>query len=207
MANVDFKKVYKQYYQPKGIQIVDVPALTYICVDGKGDPNDENGEYQEALSLLYGLCYTIKMSKMGKLDISDYYDYVVPPLEGFWWMEGMEGYDANQKDKFCFQALIPQPDFVNEEVFAWACEEVARKKGLDVKKAKLLRIQEGLCVTSMHIGSFDSEVDTIAKMKVFVESQGYEFDYANRHHHEIYLSDFRKVEVDKMKTIIRLPIK
>ena len=207
MSVIDFKKLYKNYYQPKGIQIIDVEQLHYMCVEGKGDPNEKDGEYQQAIALLYAIAYTIKMSKMGSRDICGYFDYVVAPLEGLWWMDDIKGYDATVKHKFCWKALMLLPNFVDDEVFDWACKQVQSKKGFDTTKAKKITMQEGLCVTSMHIGSFDSEATTIEKMKQFVYDNGYAFDYETRQHHEIYLSDFRKVEVSKLKTTIRLPIK
>ncbi len=207
METIDFKKLYKTYYQPKGITLIDVEALRYLCVEGKGDPNEVDGEYQQAIQLLYALNYTIKMSKKTTTDISGYFDYVVAPLEGLWWQEGIEGYDITQKEKFCWKALMLLPNFVDEEVFAWACQQVEKKKGLVTSKAKIITLEEGLCVTSLHIGSFDSEEETVNKMKQFILKEGYVFDYQNRFHHEIYLSDFRKVAEEKRKTILRLPIK
>lgn len=209
MKKIDFKKVYKQFYMPKKIPaIIDVPTFNYIAIEGKGNPNEQDGEYQEALQLLYAIVFTIKMSKMGKHKLDDYYEYVMPPLEGLWWMPGKEGIDYQNKQDFHFVSMIAQPDFVDEEVFVWACEEVEKKKGLDTSKAKFISMNEGCCVTCMHLGSYDDEPATLDQMHKFADEMGYEFDLSDeRRHHEIYLSDPRKGNPEKLKTVIRVPIR
>lgn len=209
MEKIDFKKVYKQFYMPKKIPaIIDVPTFNYIAIEGKGNPNEQDGEYQEALQLLYAIVFTIKMSKMGEHKLDDYYEYVMPPLEGLWWMPGKEGIDYQNKQDFHFVSMIAQPDFVDEEVFAWACEEVEKKKGLDTSKAKFISMNEGCCVTCMHLGSYDDEPATLDQMHKFADEMGYEFDLSDeRRHHEIYLSDPRKGNPEKLKTVIRVPIR
>ena len=205
----DFKKEYKEFYMPKSKpEIVNVPKANYIAVRGKGDPNDEGGEYKAAIAVLYAIAYTIKMSKMGDHRIDGYYDYVVPPLEGFWWQEDIDGIDYSDKSTFCWISVIRLPEFVTVEEFVWATEEAAKKKKLDCSKAEFLTIDEGLCVQMMHNGSFDDEPATVDIMNRFIEENGYENDFSDsRLHHEIYLSDARKVAPEKWKTIIRHPIK
>lgn len=209
MEKIDFKKVYKQFYMPKKIPtIIDVPTFNYIAIEGKGNPNEQDGEYQEALQLLYAIVFTIKMSKMGEHKLDDYYEYVMPPLEGLWWMPGKESIDYQNKQDFHFVSMIAQPDFVDEEVFVWACEEVEKKKGLDTSKAKFISMNEGCCVTCMHLGSYDDEPATLDQMHKFADEMGYEFDLSDeRKHHEIYLSDPRKGNPEKLKTVIRVPIR
>lgn len=208
----DFKKEYKEFYLPKRKpEIVNIPPMTYIAVRGKGDPNVEGGEYKEAIGILYAIAYTIKMSKMGDHRIDGYFDFVVPPLEGFWWQRGVEGFDLSRKVDFEWVSVIRVPDFVTEETFEWACEEAAKKKGLDTSKAELITVNEGECVQIMHIGPYDSEGETVDIMNAYIEEQGYENDMSDtpsgRHHHEIYLSDARRVDPAKWKTVIRHPIK
>lgn len=205
----DFKKEYKEFYMPKSKpEIVNVPKANYIAVRGKGDPNDEGGEYKAAIAVLYAIAYTIKMSKMGDHRIDGYYDYVVPPLEGFWWQEDIDGIDYSDKSTFCWISVIRLPEFVTVEEFVWATEEAAKKKKLDCSKAEFLTIDEGLCVQMMHNGSFDDEPATVDIMNRFIEENGYENDFSDsRLHHEIYLFDARKVAPEKWKTIIRHPIK
>lgn len=209
MEKMDFKKVYKQFYMPKKVPtIIDVPVFNYIAIDGKGNPNEQDGEYQEALQLLYAIVFTIKMSKMGEHKLDDYYEYVMPPLEGLWWMPGKENIDYQNKQDFHFVSMIAQPDFVDEEVFVWACKEVEKKKGLDTSKAKFISMNEGCCVTCMHLGSYDDEPATLDQMHKFADEMGYEFDLSDeRKHHEIYLSDPRKGNPEKLKTVIRVPIR
>lgn len=204
----DFKKEYKEFYMPKSKpEIVNVPKANYIAVRGKGDPNDEGGEYKAAIAVLYAIAYTIKMSKMGDHRIDGYYDYVVPPLEGFWWQEDIDGIDYSDKSTFCWISVIRLPEFVTVEEFVWATEEAAKKKKLDCSKAEFLTIDEGLCVQMMHNGSFDDEPATVDIMNRFIEKNGYENDFSDsRLHHEIYLFDARKVAPEKWKTIIRHPI-
>ena len=204
----DFKKEYKEFYMPKSKpEIVNVPKANYIAVRGNGDPNDEGGEYKAAIAVLYAIAYTIKMSKMGDHRIDGYYDYVVPPLEGFWWQEDIDGIDYSDKSTFCWISVIRLPEFVTVEEFVWATEEAAKKKKLDCSKAEFLTIDEGLCVQMMHNGSFDDEPATVDIMNRFIEKNGYENDFSDsRLHHEIYLFDARKVAPEKWKTIIRHPI-
>lgn len=205
----DFKKEYKEFYMPKAKpEIVTVPKANYIAVRGKGDPNEEGGEYKAAIGVLYAVAYTIKMSKMGDYRMEGYFDFVVPPLEGFWWQDGVNGVDYTDKASFNWISVIRLPDFVTRKDFDWAVAEAARKKKLDCSKAELLTIEEGLCVQIMHHGPFDDEPATVAVMDKFLAEKGYENDFSDlRLHHEIYLSDARKVEPAKWKTVIRHPIK
>ena len=205
----DFKKEYKEFYMPKGKpEIVTVPKMNYIAVCGKGNPNEEDGEYKKSIELLYGIAYTIKMSKKGDHKIEGYFDYVVPPLEGFWWQENVDGIDYSHKENFQWISVIRLPDFVTKTDFDWAIEEATRKKKIDFSKVEFLEIEEGLCVQCMHSGSYDDEPATVAAMDKFIADNGYENDISDtRRHHEIYLSDARKVAPEKLKTVIRLPIK
>ena len=205
----DFKKEYKEFYMPKNKpSIVKVPKMNYIAVRGKGDPNAEGGEYKESIGLLYGIAFTIKMSKMSDHRIDGYFDYVVPPLEGFWWQQGMTGIDYNHKEKFEWISVIRLPDFVTKEEFEWAKEEAAKKKKTDFSKAEFFTYDEGLCVQCMHIGPYDDEPATVDAMHEFMEKEGYVLDITDkRYHHEIYLSDVRKVAPEKLKTVVRHPIR
>ena len=205
----DYKKEYKEFYlPPQKPGIVDVPEMHFIAVRGKGDPNEEGGEYKAAMSLLYGIAFTIKMSKMGDHRIEGYFDYVVPPLEGFWWQDGVQGIDYSRKEAFQWISLIRLPDFVTKQEFDWAVAEATRKKKLDCSAAEFLTIDEGECVQIMHLGAFDDEPATVALMDEFVKANGYENDFSDtRLHHEIYLTDARKVAPEKWKTVIRHPIK
>ena len=182
--------------------------MNYIAVRGSGDPNAEGGEYKESIGLLYGIAFTIKMSKMGDHRIDGYFDYVVPPLEGFWWQQGMTGIDYNHKEKFEWISVIRLPDFVAKADFEWAKEEATKKKKTDFSKVELFSYDEGLCVQCMHIGSYDDEPATIDAMHEFIEKEGYVLDITDKRiHHEIYLSDARKVAPEKLKTVIRHPIR
>ena len=205
----DYKKEYKEFYQPKNKpSIIEIPAMNFLAVRGKGDPNQENGEYQTAIGLLYALAYTIKMSKKGDHHIDGYFDYVVPPLEGFWWQEGREGIDYENKSDFHWISLIRLPDFVTKADFDWAIEEATHKKKQDFSKVEFLTYGEGLCVQCMHLGSYDEEPTTIAAMEAYAQAQGYVIDINNsRFHHEIYLSAPRKTAPEKRKTVLRYPIK
>ena len=205
----DFKKEYKEFYMPpKKPSIVTVPKMNYIAVRGQGDPNTEESEYKQAIGLLYGIAFTIKMSKMGSHKIDGYFDYVVPPLEGFWWQEGVIGVDYSRKDDFNWISVIRLPDFVTREDFEWAVEEATKKKKTDFSKVEFFTYDEGLCVQCMHIGPYDDEPATVELMHKFMEEQGYELDITDeRMHHEIYLSDARKVAPEKLKTVVRHPIK
>ena len=204
----DFKKEYKEFYMPKNKpELVNIPKMNYISVRGKGDPNEEGGAYQAAISVLYAVAYTIKMSKKGDRRIDGYFDFVVPPLEGFWWQEGREGVDHTQKDSFQWISVIRLPDFVTEEDFRWAVAEAARKKKLDCSAAEFLTVEEGLCLQCLHTGPFDAEAETVARMDAWLEANGYRNDFSDtRLHHEIYLSDARKVPPEKWKTVIRHPV-
>ena len=205
----DFKKEYKEFYMPKGKpEIVTVPKMNYIAVRGKGNPNEDDGDYKKSIELLYGIAYTIKMSKKGDHKIEGYFDYVVPPLEGFWWQDDVDGIDYSHKENFQWISVIRVPDFVTKADFDWAIEEATRKKKMDFSKVEFLEIEEGLCVQCMHSGSYDSEPATVAAMDKFIADNGYENDISDtRRHHEIYLSDARKVAPEKLKTVIRHPIK
>ena len=205
----DYKKEYKEFYMPKSKpSIVTVPEMNYIAVRGKGDPNEEDGEYKRAIGLLYGIAFTIKMSKKGDHRIDGYFDFVVPPLEGFWWQDGVQGVDYANKDTFNWISVIRLPDFVSREDFNWAVEEASAKKKTDFSKVEFFTYDEGLSVQCMHIGSYDDEPETVKLMHEYMDEQGYELDITEeRMHHEIYLSDARKVEPEKRKTVIRHPIK
>lgn len=205
----DFKKEYKNLYMPKSVpEIVTVPKANYIAIRGKGDPNVEGGEYQQAIGILYALAYTLKMSYKTDYIIKGFFEYVVPPLEGFWWQDGVEGFDYSNKDSFNWISVIRLPDFVSKEDFEWAVEMATKKKKLDCSKAEFLTVEEGLCVQIMHIGSFDDEQKSVALMDAFLEKEGYVNDITSeRLHHEIYLSDARRVEAAKWKTVIRHPIR
>ena len=205
----DFKKEYKEFYMPKNKpSILTVPPMNYIAVRGHGDPNQEGGEYKLAIGLLYGIAFTIKMSKKGNHQMKGYYDYVVPPLEGFWCQDGISGVDYAHKEDFNWISVIRLPDFVTKADFDWAVEEAGKKKKQDFSKVEFLNYGEGLCVQCMHIGSYDDEPATVQIMHEYMEAQGYDLDITDqRLHHEIYLSDARKVIPEKLKTVIRHPIK
>ena len=205
----DYKKEYKEFYMPKGKpSIVTVPKMNFIAVRGQGDPNAEDGDYKTAIGLLYGIAFTIKMSKMGSRQIEGYFDFVVPPLEGFWRQDGIDGVDYSRKEDFQWISVIRQPDFVTEDDFRWAVEEATLKKSQDFSKVKFLTIEEGLCVQCMHIGPYDDEPATVALMDQYLKENGYENDFSDeRWHHEIYLSDARRVAPKKLKTVIRHPIR
>ena len=205
----DFKKEYKEYYLPKSApEIVTVPPMNYVAVRGKGDPNEEGGEYQKAMSVLYAVAYTLKMSHKTDHRMEGFFEYVVPPLEGFWWQEGVDGIDYNDKSSFCWISLIRLPDFVTRADFDWAVETATKKKKLDCSQAAFLTIDEGLCVQIMHLGSFDDEPKSVEIMDRYLDEKGYANDFSEKRlHHEIYLSDARKTEPAKRKTVIRHPIR
>ncbi len=206
----DYKKEYKEFYMQKNKpSIVTIPKMNYIAVRGKGNPNDENGEYKESIGLLYAIAFTLKMSYKGTYKIPGYFEYVVPPLEGFWWQEGNYGtIDYNQKDKLQFISIIRLPDFITKKDFDWAIKEATEKKKQDFSKVEFLSYDEGICVQCMHIGSYDNEPITIDLMHKYMLENGYELDITDdRFHHEIYLSDPRRCDVNKLKTVIRHPIK
>ena len=205
----DYKKEYKEFYMPKNKPgIIDVPTMNYLAVRGKGDPNDENGEYKQSVGLLYAVAFTIKMSKMGSHKIDGYFDYVVPPLEGFWWQDRVKGIDYAHKENFCWISLIRLPEFMTKADFDWAIAEATAKKKNDFSKVEFLTYTEGLCVQCMHLGSYDDEPSTVALMHEYAAENGYEIDITeSRCYHEIYLSDARRVAPERLKTVIRLPIK
>ena len=205
----DFKKEYKEFYMPKDKpEIVTVPKANYIAVRGTGNPNDEDGEYKLAVGVLYAIAYTLKMSHKTDYKMQGFFEYVVPPLEGFWWQEGIEGIDYSDKSTFCWVSVIRLPDFVTEKDFAWAVQTATQKKKIDCSKAEFLTIDEGLCVQIMHHGPFDDEPETVAIMDAYLEEQGYINDFSDKRlHHEIYLSDARKVAPERWRTVIRHPIK
>ena len=209
----DYKKEFKEFYlPPKKPQIVHIPRMQFVAVRGKGNPNEEDGEYKSALAVQYAIAYTIKMSKMGDHRISGYFDFVVPPLEGFWWQEKngeiIPGFDYTDKSTFNWISVIRLPDFVTQKDFDWAKESVSTKKGLDCSRAELFTFEEGDCVQMMYIGSYDDEPATIQLMEEFAANSGYELNFSNtRFHHEIYLSDPRKTPPEKLKTVIRHPVR
>ena len=205
----DFKKEYKEFYMPKDVpEIVTVPAANYIAVRGTGDPNEEGGAYQQAIGVLYAVAYTLKMSHKTDHRIEGFFEYVVPPLEGFWWQEGVRGVDYAHKEAFHWLSVIRVPDFETEQDFRWAVETATKKKKLDCSAAEFLTIEEGLCVQILHRGPYDDEPATVALMDQYLLENGYVNDLnETRLHHEIYLSDARKVEPAKWKTVIRHPIR
>ena len=179
----DYKKEYKEFYlPPKKPSLVTIPPMNFVAVQGKGDPNEPDGEYQAAMELLYGIAFTIKMSYKGSHKIDSYFEYVVPPLEGLWHQAGVDGVD-------------------------WAVQEATAKKRKDFSKAEFFHYDEGLCVQCLHLGPYDSEPETLRQMDAFAEAQGYAVDFAARRHHEIYLSDPRRTVPEKCKTVLRHPIR
>lgn len=214
MEKMDFKKEYKDIYFPKSEpSIIQIPKMTYIAVSGNGDPNEKNGQYQKAMQILYGIVYAIKMSKMGADAPKRYFDFVVAPLEGLWDVDLNEitDFGISDKSKFEWISMIRVPDYVSEEVFEWTKLKLEKKhEDIDFSNTKLLNFEEGLCAQIMHIGSFDDEMQSIIKLKKYIEDSGYEEDFDKgkfRYHHEIYLSDFRKIPKDRLKTVIRHPVK
>ncbi len=205
----DFKKEYKEFYMPPSRpSIVTIPAMNYLAVSGKGNPNETDSEYKKSIGLLYAIAFTIKMSHKSPHKIEGYFDYVVPPLEGFWWQDGADTIDYANKDGFCFISLIRLPDFVTRTDFDWAVQEATRKKKADFSAVSYLTYDEGLCVQCMHIGSYDREPETIALMHDYITEHGYALDLTSiRRHHEIYLSDPRRCDVSKLKTVIRHPVR
>lgn len=211
---LDYKKEFKALYMPKRKpSLIEVPAMNFIMIDGKGDPNAEAGEYQAALEALYALSYTIKMSKMGEKKLEGYFEYVVPPLEGLWWCEDSK-IDFSDKSKFYWTAMIRQPEFVTKQVFNWACLEAVKKKPkLDFSKARFETLKEGLCVQMMHVGPYDDEPETVEQIENYIKNNNLKNaistvndDGSIRRHHEIYLSDPRKTELQKLKTVLRVPV-
>ncbi len=205
----DYKKEYKEFYLPPNKpQLVTVPSMNFIAVRGKGNPNQEDGAYKQSIGLLYAVAFTIKMSKLSSHQIEGYFDYVVPPLEGFWWQKNTKQIDYSRKEDFEWISMIRLPEFVTKEEFCWAVKEATAKKKMDFSKVEFFTYDEGLCVQCMHIGSYDDEPATIEKMDAFTYAQGYELDItASRYHHEIYLSDVRRCKTQNLKTVIRHPVK
>lgn len=215
VEKLDFKKAYKNLYLPKPVpSIVDVPEIRFLMIDGKGNPNDPEGEYNRSVEVLYALSYTISMSYKGDFKIKNFFNYVVPPLEGLWWMEDDDFFDIERKDRLLWTSMIRQPHFVDEGVIHWAISELNKKKpNLDTKQVRLCDYTEGLCVQMMHLGHFDTEIETVEKIDRFAYESGFQSAISKvsiegivKRHHEIYLSDPRKVKPERMKTIIRHPI-
>jgi len=205
----DFKKEYRDLYQPKTKpSIVEVPRMRFLAVEGTGDPNEEGGAYKKAIELLYGIAYTLKMSYKTDHAIPGFFEYVVPPLEGFWWQPDIAGVNYADKSSFHWMSVIRVPEFVTDAEFAWAVKSATAKKKLDFSPVQLVVVDEGLCVQCMHVGPYDDEPATVAAMHEFAESQGYVPDFSDvRRHHEIYLSDPRKTSPEKMKTVVRHPVR
>ncbi|MEB3024671.1 MULTISPECIES: GyrI-like domain-containing protein [unclassified Parvimonas] len=205
----DFKKEFKEFYPTKtNPMIVKIPKMNFLAVRGKGNPNEEGSQYKQAINLLYPLAYTIKMSKNTDYRMNGYFDFVVPPLEGFWWQEGIKGVDFERKSDFRFISLLRLPDFVSKENFDWAIQQATTKKKMDFSNVEYFTYDEGLCVQCLHVGSYNDEPITVERMHAYMENEGYQLDITDeRMHHEIYISDFRKTEPAKLKTILRHPIK
>lgn len=205
----DFKKEQKELYQPKTAPaLVHVPKMNYLAVRGKGDPNDPDGEYARSIPLLYGVAYTLKMSPRAGHVIDGFFDYTVPPLEGFWWQPGLAGVDYANKAGFHFLSLLRLPDFVTRADFDWAVESATAKKKMDLSPVEFFPYDEGFCVQCMHLGPYDTEPQTAAKMHDFMRRQGYALDITDaRYHHEIYLSDPRKCDPARLKTVLRHPVR
>ena len=205
----DYKKEYKEFYMPPKKPVIEhIPPMNYVAVRGQGNPNSEDGDYKKSIGMLYAISYTIKMSKLGKHKLDGYFDYVVPPLEGIWWLKDGKPFDYSRKDEFCWVSMIRLPDFVKKADFDWAVSEATIKKNMNLSSAEFFTLDEGLCVQCMHIGNYDSEPTTVNSMSTYANEQGYEFNLSGtRLHHEIYLSDPRKCAPEKLKTVIRIPIK
>lgn len=205
----DFKKEYKEFYLPKNQpQIIQVPKMNYIAIRGRGDPNLEEGTYQQAIGVLYAVAYTLKMSYKTEHTMEGFFEYVVPPLEGFWWQDDAQEIDYSKKENFHWISVIRLPDFVAPQDVAWAVETASKKKKLDCSSVEFLTVEEGLCVQMMHLGLFEEEPASVARMDAYLLEHGYENDMSDqRLHHEIYLSDARRVAPEKWKTVIRHPIR
>ncbi len=205
----DFKKEFKEYYLlPCKPEIVNIPPANFIAVRGSGNPNDEDGEYKHALNIIYAVAYTLKMSYKTDYKINGFYEYVVPPLEGFWWQDGVVGVDYSNKSTFNWISVLRLPDFITRKDFDWAVSTATKKKKIDCSRAEFLTINEGLCVQIMHIGTYDQEPESVKLMDDFIATAGYTNDLsATRLHHEIYLSDPRKTAPEKLKTVVRHPVK
>lgn len=203
----DFKKKYKAFYLPKvDPEIINIPKMNFIAVKGKGNPNDSDGEYHQSITLLYGVAYTLKMSYKTDYKIEGFYQYVVPPLEGFWWIEDLSGMDYHRKDELSFISFIRIPDFIKEADVNWAIDAISKKKELDYSKVYFMTYDEGLVIQAMHIGPYDDEPKTVNAMHNYIKEKGYQLDFTYRHHHEIYISDPRKTDSSKLRTVIRHPI-
>lgn len=205
----DFKKEFKEYYlPPRKPEIVNIPPANFIAVRGSGNPNDEDGDYKHALNILYAVAYTLKMSYKTDYKINGFYEYVVPPLEGFWWQDGVVGVDYSNKSTFNWISVLRLPDFITRKDFDWAVSTATKKKKIDCSRAEFLTINEGLCVQIMHIGSYDQEPESVKLMDDFIATAGYSNDLSStRLHHEIYLSDPRKTAAEKLKTVVRHPVR
>lgn len=204
----DFKKEYKEYYQPKNKpEIIRIPKMNFIAVNGKGNPNEADGEYSQSIQLLYGVAYTLKMSYKTDYKMDGFFQYVGPPLEGFWWIDGLKGMDYERKDDFSFISFIRIPDFISKEDVDWAIKQVSEKKKMDYSSVYHMTYDEGLVVQCMHIGPYDDEPRTVDEMTAFMHDNGYEPDFSTRYHHEIYIGDPRKSKPENLKTVIRHPIK
>jgi hypothetical protein len=205
----DYKKEYKEYYlPPMKPTIIEIPEMRFLAVRGSGNPNEEDGEYNRAVSLLYGMAWTLKMSYKGDHKIKGFFEYVVPPLEGFWWQEKVVGVDYSNKGEFQWISIIRLPDFVKEEDFLWAKKVATEKKKMDFTAVEYFTYSEGLCVQCLHLGPFDDEPATVSLMNEFSKGAGYQTDISDkRYHHEIYLIDPRKGGLTNMKTVIRHPVK
>lgn len=205
----DYKKEYREFYlPPRKPAVIEIPEMNYIAVSGRGDPNEPEGEYRAAIGMLYGIAFTIKMSDKGGHRIDGYFPYVVPPLEGLWKQGESGGINYTRKEDFAWTSMIRLPEFVTEEEFNWAVREATEKKRSDFSRVKFFTFREGLCVQCMHIGSYDSEPETVRMMEEFVSAQGYSEDFSDvRLHHEIYLSDPRRTAPEKLRTVIRHPIR
>ena len=205
----DYKKEYKEFYLPPQTPgIITLPAMNFLAVRGQGDPNEEGGAYKQTIGMLYAVAFTIKTSKMGKHKLEGYFDYVVPPLEGLWWQDGIQGVDYTRKKDFQWISLIRLPEFVTEEAFKWAIQEATEKKQQDFSAVEFFSWGEGLCVQCMHIGPYDDEPATVTAMEQYAKAQGYAADFSeNRFHHEIYLSDVRRCKPERLKTVIRQPVR
>lgn len=205
---LDYKEIEKEYYDVKSPTIINVKKMNFISFNGSGNPSDENSNFKYGIELLYGVAYTISMSYKSDFKIENFENFVVSPLEGYWYQEGIEGYDPSRKDLFRFKLLIRMPEFITHDVVKWAIEKISKKKNKDYSDVKYDIIEEGLCVSCIHIGSYDTEFDTTKLMHDYIEKEGYVLDFSDsRHHHEIYLSDNRKTEDSKLRTILRHPIK
>ena len=205
----DYKKEYKEFYLPsRKPHLITVPPMNFVTVQGKGDPNDPAGEYQAAMEVLYGLAYTIKMSYKGSHRMEGFFEYVVPPLEGLWHQQGVDGVDYAHKETFEWTSMIRLPEFVTREEFDWAVREATAKKKKNFSKVEFFTYDEGLYVQCMHLGSYDDEPETLARMNAFAAEQGYAVDFSEtRFHHELYLSDPNRTAPEKRKTILRHPLK